>query len=139
MTLANLLKIGQLKEHVTDAGELARLLAAADRGIADAQVQGISPETRFDAAYRAIMQVGLAALMAQGYRPDTHRPGHHMTIIQSLALTLDVEPRRVAVLDTLRRKRNEVDYTGADIDESSVSACVDAARRLLQEVRRKIA
>lgn len=88
MTLANLLKIGQLKEHVTDAGELARLLAAADRGIADAQVQGISPETRFDAAYR---------------------------------------------------KRNEVDYTGADVDETSVSACVDAARKLLKELRRKIA
>jgi len=69
--LANLLKIGQLKEHPADA----------DRGLADARAGQISPETRFDAAYRSITQIGLAALMAQGYRPDTNRPGHHTTSI----------------------------------------------------------
>jgi hypothetical protein len=78
--LANLLKIGQLKRHPADAGEIARLLSAAERGIADARVRTISPETRFDAAFRSIAQIGLAALMAQGYRPDTNRPGHHVTI-----------------------------------------------------------
>ena len=103
MSLANLLKIGQLKEHPIDAGEIARLLAAAERGIADARVAKVSAETRFDAAYRSIMQTGLAALMAQGYRPDTNRPGHHVTTIQTLTLTLGIDPRRIAVLDTLRR------------------------------------
>lgn len=135
MSLANLLRIGQLKEHPADAGEIARLLLAAERGIADARVQSISPETRFDAAYRSIMQTGLAALMARGYRPDTNRPGHHATIIQALTLTLGIDTRRVAVLDTLRRKRNLVDYTGEDIDEGSVAACVEAAAKLLQEAR----
>jgi hypothetical protein len=72
--LANLLKVGQLEEHPADPGEIARLLVAAERGIADARVGNISPETRFDAAYRSITQTGLAALMAQGYRPDTNRP-----------------------------------------------------------------
>jgi hypothetical protein len=133
--LANLLRIGQLKEHPADAGEIARLLLAAERGIADARVQSISPETRFDAAYRSIMQTGLAALMARGYRPDTNRPGHHATIIQLLTLTLGIDTRRVAVLDTLRRKRNLVDYTGEDIDDGSVAACVETAAKLLQEAR----
>ncbi len=81
MSLANLLKIGLLKEHPVDAEEIKRLLAAAQRSLCDARATTISAETRFDAVYRAIMQVGLAALMAQGYRPDTNRPGHHVTII----------------------------------------------------------
>jgi len=106
--LANLLKIGQLKEHAADANEIARLLAAAQRSLADARSGAISAETRFDAAYKAITQLGLAALMAHGYRPDTNRPGHHMTIIQSLTLTL----------------------TGEDIDDASVVECIEQAQRL---------
>jgi hypothetical protein len=54
-----------------------------------------------------------------------------MTIIQSLALTLEIESKRLVVLDTLRRKRNLVDYTGEDIDEESVLACVQQAEDLL--------
>ncbi|MCC7484049.1 MAG: hypothetical protein IT529_03590 [Burkholderiales bacterium] len=73
MSLQNLLGIGQLKEHPRDAAEIGRLLAAAQRGLADARVATISPETRFEAAYRAIAQVGLAALMAHGY--DKRIPG----------------------------------------------------------------
>ncbi len=138
MSLANLLKTGQLKEHPTDAKEIARLLAAAERGLADARAGKISPETRFDAAYRSITQIGLAALMAQGYRPDTNRPGHHMTIIQTLTLTLGIDARRMALLDTLRRKRNLADYTGADIDEASVAACIEAAQKLLHDAKARI-
>lgn len=139
MSLANLLKIGQLKRHPADAGEIARLLSAAERGIADARVRTISSETRFDAAFRSIAQIGLAALMAQGYRPDTNRPGHHVTIIQTFTLTLGIDARRVAVLDTLRRKRNLADYTGDDIDEASVAACIEAAATLLHEARERLA
>jgi hypothetical protein len=133
MSLQNLLKIGQLKEHPADAEEIGDLLAAAERGLADARVTAISPETRFDAAYRAIAQVALAALMAHGYRPDTNRPGHHATLIQALPLTLGLGAKRVTVLDTLRRKRNLADYTGADIDESSVDACIVEAQSLLDD------
>ena len=83
MSLQNLLKIGQIKEHPTDSEEIERLLSAADCNLRDAHVKDISPETRFDAAYKAIMQSALAALLMHGYRPDTNRPGHHMTVLQS--------------------------------------------------------
>lgn len=139
MSLANLLRIGQLKEHATDAEEIACLLLAAERGIEDARVAEISPETRFDAAYRSITQTGLAALMARGYRPDTNRPGHHATIIQTLTLTLGIDARRTAVLDTLRRKRNLADDTGKDIDDASVAVCIEAAARLLDEAKARLA
>ena len=74
MSLENLLKIGQLKEHPAQAEEIERLLVAARRNLRDAKQKTISPETRFDAAYKAIMESALAALMMHGYRPDTNRP-----------------------------------------------------------------
>lgn len=135
MSLANLLKTGQLKEHRAGPQEIGRLMAAAERSLADARVAAVSAETRFDAAYRAIMQIGLAALMTRGYRPDTNRPGHHMTIIQTLTLTLGIEAARMVVLDTLRRKRNLADYTGEDIDDASVAACITEAERLLRDIK----
>ena len=134
VSLQNLLKIGQLKEHPPDAAEVQRLLAAAARNLADARVITISPETRFDAAYKAVMQAALATLMAHGYRPDTNRPGHHATVVQGLALTIGLAPARVTVLDTLRRKRNLSDYTGEDIDDSSAEHCIAEAGQLLQDV-----
>ena len=134
MSLQNLLKIGQLKEHRPDVAEVQRLLAAAERNLVDARVTEVSPETRFDAAYKAVMQAALVALMAHGYRPDTNRPGHHVTMLQGLTLTIGLTPARVTVLDTLRRKRNLSDYTGDDIDESSAEHCLTEAQRLLQDV-----
>lgn len=134
MSLQNLLKIGQLKTHPPDAAEVQRLLAAATRNLADAPVTTISPETRFDAAYKAVMQSALAALMANGYRPDTNRPGHHVTVVQGLALTIGLSQPRVVVLDTLRRKRNLADYTGEDIDDSSVKHCITEGDQLLHDV-----
>jgi len=134
VSLQNLLKIGQLKAHPPDAAEVQRLLAAAARNLADARVTTISSETRFDAAYKAVMQAALAALMANGYRPDTNRPGHHATVVQGLPLTIGLAPARAKVLDTLRRKRNLSDYTGEDIDDSSAEHCIVEAERLLQDV-----
>ena len=134
VSLQNLLKTGQLKEHPPDAAEVQRLLAAAARNLSDARVTTISAETRFDAGYKAVMQAALAALMAHGYRPDTSRPGHHVTVVQGLPLTIGLAPARVTVLDTLRRKRNLSDYTGEDIDDSSAEHCIAEADRLLRDV-----
>jgi hypothetical protein len=86
VSLENLLKIGQLKVHPADAQEIERLLIAAQRNLRDAHQKSISAETRFDAAYKAIMQSALAALMMHGYRPDTNRPGHHMTCCKARRL-----------------------------------------------------
>jgi hypothetical protein len=134
MTLENLLKIGQLKRHTTDRVEIDRLLAAARRNIADARVDSISTENRFDAAYKCIMQCALAALMANGFRPDTKVPGHHQTVLQSLPKTIGLPAARVAVLDALRNKRNLSDYTGKDIDQASLATCVAEADSLLTEL-----
>ncbi|MEP7311506.1 MAG: hypothetical protein ABI859_02895 [Pseudomonadota bacterium] len=67
-------------------------------------------------------------------RPETNRPGHHMTLIQSLPLTIGLQAKRVVVLDALRRQRNVADYTGDDIDESMTGHCIAEARRLVDDV-----
>lgn len=134
MTLENLLKIGQLKAHSTDRLEVGRLLEAARRNLADAEVEAISLETRFDAAYKVIMQVALVALLANGYRADSR--GHHQLMIQSLPLTVGMSKDRMLVLDAMRRKRNAADYLGNDVDRVSVEVCIAQARELLGDVER---
>ena len=111
MTLTNLLGIS-LDTVVPDRAQVARLLAAAQRNIADAQLQGLSSENRFDAAYKAILQMAMVALNANGYRTLTSKPGHHQTALQTLPLTVGLAQPKVIVLDALRKQRNSADYSG---------------------------
>jgi hypothetical protein len=76
MSLENLLRIGKLKAHAAAKVEIDRLLAAADRALADTAVPNLSSDSRFGLAYRAIMQAALAAMLASGYRPAMSEPGH---------------------------------------------------------------
>ena len=131
MSLQNLFKIGQLEEHETDATQVCRMCQSAERSIADARQVSISPETRLDAAYRAIAQLSMIALWASGFRPAKSKPGHHRTMIQSLVHTIDVDRDEMLLLDTFRVKRNAIDYTGEDVDEASVDECIGAADRLM--------
>ncbi len=122
--------------HSATATEVQRLLAAIDRNLHDAAQASISDETRFDAAYKAVMQCALAAMLAQGYRPSTSEPGHHVTLIQSLPLTLGVDNTTWVLLDALRRKRNANDYTGDGVTPDMVAECV-AQGQALRGVLRK--
>ncbi len=107
MSLKNLLKNEQLEEHETNAEQAQRLIASAERSIADARQGSISPETRLEAAYRAIM---------------------------SLVHTVDLHMDQMLMIDIFRVKRNAIDYTGKDVDEESVQACIDAATDLFVHV-----
>jgi hypothetical protein len=132
MSLENLVKINQLNRHETTPQEIARLLAAAQRNRVDSAAQIISDETRFDAAYKAIMQRAMAGLCASGSRPSNNTPGHHQTLIQSLELTMAVPPEVWRVLDALRRKRNQNDYSGDLIEPASVRECIEQAAAMLE-------
>jgi hypothetical protein len=138
MTLQNLLSIGRLKAHVATALEIRRLLAAIERNLADSAVTQVSDENRFDAAYKAVMQCALAAMMASGYRPSTSEPGHHATLIQSLPLTMGVANDAWIVLDALRRKRNSNDYTGDVVTDDMVAECVAQAKSLREILKKHL-
>ena len=135
MTLQNLLNTGQLAEHETDAGQVRKMLESASRSIDDARTATISAETRLDAAYRAIMQISMVALWANGYRPVKSSPGHHMIMIQSLPISVGLQRDRMLLLDTFRVKRNAIDYSGEAVDAVSVESCIAAAEQLLNHLR----
>jgi uncharacterized protein (UPF0332 family) len=127
--------VGISLETITpDAIAIKRLLEAAKRNIADAQIPAISAENRFDAAYKAIMQLANAALQANGYRTLTSKPGHHMTMLQVLEQTVDLDKETVILLDALRKQRNVADYSGDIVPESAMNECINSAETLLQKV-----
>ena len=64
MTLANLLGLS-LEKVEPDAASISRLMDAARRSLADAQLTNMSSEGRFDMAYKAIMQAANSALQAK--------------------------------------------------------------------------
>jgi hypothetical protein len=135
MSLDNLVGIS-LENVEPDSASIARLLAAARRNIADATIMAVSSENRFDAAYKAIMQLANASLQANGFRTLTSKPGHHMTMIQSLGQTLGLENETVIILDALRKQRNVADYSGDTVPESTARDCLMHAENLLQNVSR---
>ena len=129
-------KIGQLEEYETNADQVRRMLDSAERSIADARQESISRETRLDAAYRAITQLCMVALWANGFRPSKSKPGHHQTMIQSLVHSIGLNKDQMLLLNTFRVKRNAIDYTGDDVDIASVDECIEAADNLLCHVAR---
>jgi hypothetical protein len=82
------------------------------------------------------MQLANASLQANGFRTLTSKPGHHMTMIQSLGQTLGLENETVIILDALRKQRNVADYSGDTVPESTARDCLMHAENLLQNVSR---
>lgn len=139
MTLDNLLAIHKLARQSPDKGAIAKLLRAAERNLVDAQLEQLSPDNRFDAAYKCIMQCAMVALWANGYRTTTSQPGHHQTAIQTLPKTLGLDPQTTILLDALRKQRNAGDYEGDPVSGKALSTCLTEAARLLGRTRQWLA
>ncbi len=137
MTLDNLIGIS-LEPVAPDSLTIRRLLEAAKRNIHDSHLSGLSNENRFDAAYKAIMQIANAALQTRGFRTLISKPGHHQTMIQSLVKTLGVDIETVIVLDALRKQRNVADYSGDLVTDAAVKECITQAELLLGMVFEKL-
>jgi hypothetical protein len=134
VSLKNLLGVS-LDTLAPDKAQVTKLLAAAQRNIDDAQLTGLSAENRFDAAYKAVMQLAMLALNANGYRTLTSKPGHHQTAIQTLTLTVALPTAQMIVLDALRKQRNLADYSGDLVPDSAVVACLEGAQHLQAHVK----
>jgi len=137
MTLDNLIGIS-LEKITPHSDAIKRLLHAAERNIGDSKIDLVSAENRFDAAYKAIMQLANAALQAHGYRTLTSKPGHHQTMIQLLPQTLGTDKKTVIILDAMRKQRNIADYSGDIIPESTVITCIAQAQALLNDFKKRL-
>ena len=137
MSLDNLARIGQLEAIAPDAGQIERLIAAAKRALADARTPELSAESRFDIAYRAIMQAANAALQASGYRTLTSNPGHHRIMLQTLPLTVELDTAVMVQLDALRKQRNGIDYSGDIVSDSMADEAISHADKLIGMVTKR--
>lgn len=133
MTLENLKGL-TLEAISPDAANIRRLMHGAARSLADARLPDISPEGRFDLAYKAIMQSSNAALQARGFRTLTSKPGHHQTMIQTLVHTIGLERSALITLDALRKQRNVIDYSGDIVSASLANECLQHAERLNERI-----
>lgn len=73
MSLQDLLNEGRLEQMQTSKQEIIDLLNTADRGMADAAVEQVSLEGRFNHAYDAALIFATVPLRCAGYR--TRRRG----------------------------------------------------------------
>lgn len=133
VNLANLAKIGSL-DTVPPSPELARnKLESACKRLADARVDRISRETRFDAAYNAIRDSAEIGLLLHGFRA-TSKPGHHQIAFQCLEHTLGVERKKVMLIDQLRKQRHLSDYEGDPVPDGVLAECIAQAVWVVAQV-----
>ena len=129
MSLQSWLESGQLRAHKTSKHEIAELLKAVGRDLADSQLQGLSADRRFATAYGAALLVATLALAASGYRAQ--QEGHHYWSIQSLAFTLKLDAKTIDQLNAFRRKRNIADYERVGmVSEQEIKKMVTLAKKL---------
>lgn len=68
MSLEKWLEYGWLRAEPTSADEISGLLGIVTRALKDANVEAISDDLRFQAAFSAALTVANIALRASGYR-----------------------------------------------------------------------
>lgn len=129
--LDNLVRTGLLKVEKVDQGEFDGLVDSGRKRLADAEKQGLAPESRFQLAYGAAHAFALAALRRHGYRPNKQR----FLVFQALPLTLGVKPEVWRILDKCHALRNLADYEGHfEVDEQLLTELLAAAAVLRDAV-----
>ena len=89
--------------------QIADCLAIAKRDLEMSQaVFSKSREWAFNIAYNAMHLAGRAYMFHRGYR--TRGEGHHATVIEFLEISLPDIGETLAVMDRMRRKRNQAVY-----------------------------
>ena len=128
--LENLAKTGKLKVEAGNQQEFDGLVRSARTRLADAKIESLSIESRFDLAYNASHAMALAALRWNGYRS-----GNRYLVFQCLQHTAGLGPEVWRVLSLCHDRRNRAEYQGhVDIDEQLVADLISAAEILLEKV-----
>jgi hypothetical protein len=101
--------------HTTSLQEISELRRIVARDLADSAIPSLSEDRRFATAYNAALQTAKIAVACAGYRIASV-PGHHRLTFEGAKLAIGKPAGQLAdFFDACRRKRNEIDYTGATI------------------------
>jgi hypothetical protein len=118
---------GPLHREPTDRDEYAGLIHSGRVRLGDAEVDGISPEGRFDLAYNAAHALSLAALRRAGFRSD-----NRYIVFQALQHTLGLEPAVWRVLAKAHEGRNRSEYSGHfRVDERLLAELVESCKKVM--------
>ena len=140
MTWANLLANNEVKRHKTSKKELNAIRSVIARDLADASLEGLSADRRFDTAYNAALQTAKMAIACAGYRVGA-AAGHHRVSFESLPLAIGKLAHPYSdYFDRCRRKRNAIDYDEAHVaTETEAREIAVNAKEFLDAVERWIA
>jgi SAV_6107-like HEPN len=115
MSWNKLLQSNRVHRHTTSPQELTEIRRLVARDLADAAIPALSDDRRFATAYNAALQTAKMAIACAGYRVASV-PGHHRLTFEGAKLSIGTQADQLAdYFDACRRKRNEIDYTGATI------------------------
>jgi hypothetical protein len=113
--------------------EVGRLLAVADRSLADAGVTAVSLDARIGFAHSATVAAAAAALAAEGYRAGKER--HRERLLDSLRYTIGIDQRLLKQLHDVRRVRNAMTYEQlGNATQAEVEAILTRARSVREAV-----
>ena len=129
VNLEDWLNEGHLKSYKTSRKEIEQLFAVFERDMADARVEALSVERKFESAYNAALVMARAALATSGYR--TSGEGNHYWTIQSLAFTLQMDADTINQFNKFRQKRNTSNYEMIGVvSEQEVTEMIALAQEL---------
>ena len=115
----DLLERRRVERRAPDADEIRELLAAVDRQLANARLDGLTPDGRLQHAFSAARLGATVALRAEGYR--TRGVAHHETTFLALEVIGPPLAGHAAPCQALRYLRIDVEYSGAEVTEAEAS------------------
>jgi hypothetical protein len=119
MSWKTLLQNNKVHRHRTSLQEISELRRVVARDLADSAIPALSEDRRFATAYNAALQTAKMAVACAGYRVASV-PGHHRLTFEGAKLAIGKPAVQLAdYFDACRRKRNEIDYTGAAVATST--------------------
>lgn len=126
--LDNLVKIGKLKIEPPDQNEFDGMTQSAKRRLQDANIDGLSEDSKFSLAYGAAHALALAAMRWHGYRSD-----NRYLVFQCLEETVGMESAKWRVLDKCHQQRNLAEYEGhLEITPQLLKELIDVTQELLK-------
>ena len=105
---------GAIRPASPSSIEIERLLAIAERDLAQVRMSGLHPDTRFSLAYNAGHQLATVVLRLHGVR--IRKTGFHQNTFAELKTRLPEDMRSIAdYFGRARRKRNTAAYDRVNI------------------------
>ena len=135
MSWKALLEQRRVAREDTTHDEVESLKQLAEVALADASVERLSDDGRFERAYDAARALATIVIRASGYRVKGSGGGHYNTFL-ALEAANPARFRKVAAyLNLCREKRNEISYVAPGrVTPTEVREILDQVPRLRDEV-----